>query len=89
MCDHQAGTTIGSGANNGTMSRGLSLARGIDGQRMKDTGPGIQIEFEHAWNHNDCLGPISVFEHCEPKSCCAVDEQATAKVLLVLNNPVA
>jgi hypothetical protein len=72
-------------------SRGPSLARsaGIDGRFMQDAGPGIQIEFENPWNHDDRLGPISVLEHREPQRLRTVDEQAAAKMLLVLNNPVA
>jgi hypothetical protein len=35
------------------------------------------------------LGPISVLEHREPKRFRAIDEQTTAKMLLVLHNPVA
>jgi hypothetical protein len=49
----------------------------------------VQIELENAGNHDDGLGPISILEHRESKRFRAADEQAAAKVPLVLNDPVA
>jgi hypothetical protein len=48
-----------------------------------------QIELKNAGNHDDGLGLMSVLEHREPERFRPVDEQAAAKVLLVLNDPVS
>jgi hypothetical protein len=90
MRDRQAGTSTGPDAD-AAPSRDLSLARsaGIDGGVIHHTGPRVQIKFKNPCDHNDRLGPISVLEHSEPERLRAIDEQATAKMLLVLNNPVA
>jgi hypothetical protein len=62
---------------------------GVERQLMHDTRRTAHIELEHAGNHNDGLGSVSILEKGEPECFGAVDEQATAKVLLVLDNPVA
>jgi hypothetical protein len=60
----------------------------MDCRLIHDARLAAQIELENTGNHDDCLGPISVLEHREAERFRAIDEQATAKVLLVLNNPV-
>src|SRR5271169_2500488 len=66
-----------------------SMRVGIDWRLFYDTRRATQIELENTGNHDDGLGPMSVLEHREPECLRAVDEQAAAKSLLVLNNPVA
>jgi hypothetical protein len=60
------------------------LGRGL----LHDTRLATQIKFENPGNHNDGLGPMSVLEHRGPERFRAVDEQAAAKVLMVLDHPV-
>lgn len=68
-----------------------SLTTSISGVRQPMDGTRLtaHIELENTRNHNDGLGPMSIFEEREPERFCAVDEQAAAKMLLVLNNPVS
>jgi len=60
----------------------------LAGRLAQDARLGTQIELENAGNHDDGLGPMSILEHREPERFRPIDEQAAAKVLLVLNNPV-
>jgi hypothetical protein len=56
---------------------------------MRDIRVTAHIELESPRNHDDGLGPMSILEQREPERFCPVDEQATATVLFVLNNPIA
>jgi hypothetical protein len=47
------------------------------------------IELKNTWDHDDGLGPMSIFEQRETERFCTADEEAAAKMLLVLNNPVS
>jgi hypothetical protein len=55
---------------------------------LDDARFATHIKFENPGNHNDSLGPMSILEHREPERFRAIDEQAAAKVLLVLDHPV-
>jgi hypothetical protein len=73
------------------MPGGLSVARRMSADRrlMSDTYRAGQIELENSGYHDDRLGPISIFEQRVPERLGAVDEQATATMLLILHDPVA
>jgi hypothetical protein len=55
---------------------------------LHDARFATQIKFENSGNHNDGLGPMSGLEHREPQRFRTIDEEAAAKVLLVLDHPV-
>jgi hypothetical protein len=73
------------------MSGGLLPAyrMGVDRRRRSDARRAGQIEFEDSGNHDDRLGPISIFEQRVAERLRAVDEQAAASMLLILHDPVA
>jgi hypothetical protein len=73
------------------MPGGLLLARrmSVDRRLMSDTCRAGQIELENSGYHDDRLGPISIFEQRVAERLGAVDEQATATMLLILHDPVA
>jgi hypothetical protein len=48
-----------------------------------------EVELEHAGDHDHGLRPVPVLEHREFEGLRAVNEQATAKAFLGLNDPVA
>jgi hypothetical protein len=58
-------------------------------QLMHGTRVAAHIELKNTRNHNDGLGPMSIFEQRETERFCTADEEAAAKMLLVLNNPVS
>src|SRR5580700_3378526 len=55
----------------------------------RNTRCSAHIEFNNFRYHDDRLWPMSVLEEGEPERFCPIDEETTATVLLVLNNPIA
>src|SRR5262245_49143731 len=69
----------------GARDRGLDAGWGLaDGARLA-----AHVELENIGHHDHGLRPVSVFEHGEFQGFGAVDEQATAKASLILNDPLA
>src|SRR5262249_56566925 len=65
----------------------LSLGAGCG--RASGARLAAHVELENIRHHDHGLRPVSVFEHGEFQGFGAVDEQATAKAFLILNDPVA
>ena len=49
-------------------------------QLMHGTRVAAHIELKNTRNHNDGLGPMSIFEQRETERFCTADEEAAAKM---------
>src|SRR5215510_9061030 len=59
------------------------------GRAILVAGLRTHVELENAWDHDHGLRPVPVLEHREFHSFGAVNEQATTKAALILDDPVA
>jgi hypothetical protein len=56
---------------------------------MSGGGFATEVELENTGNHDNGLGPVAVFKHCEAEGLGAVDKQAAAGALFVLDDPLS
>jgi hypothetical protein len=60
----------------------------LDGRCVRIAWLGSHIEFEHAGDHDNGVGLVTVFEQRELQGLGAIDEKAAAKMSLVLDDPL-
>lgn len=79
-----------SGPRKMNRTEGLGVHNGPNSQRfMAGAGCAAHIQFENTRHHDDRLWPFAILKHRKFQRLSTINEKASAKALLISNNPIA